>query len=610
MHSAPVQQPPGQTPRQLPRPQASEEDILVAGAIHNEFEGEWKTAICIFRYVVDQWVEEALLIAPTGNSMGSHASYATDGKRIIVSSFINVTETTGRRAFDIFIYNDKTNTWDFEQTIDDGPTTTINDGQRWGDAVAIDGDALVIGNPALVIDGTDEGGGADLYHFVNGVWALTETLSRFGSGPDSQAEDFYLGMSVAMEGDIVALSSTASLWIYDISGSEAVGQQHIVEMAGNSHPWHRAIDIDNGRILGNMVHPGTFGSGLEGPIFEYIDSTWTKVATLRPFDVTASDGAGYISDLDGDMAIVTSVNDNDLGHQTGSAYVWKYNGVEWVFEAKLWSDRAVSGNQFGTSAALHGGSAYLSGRIDQDEGDNIKVFWPRGIAWTNPLGGNLSDASNWNPIMPITSDSVSFSLRSQTPILVDQVDPEFPFSQMFIGPGSYAFDLQGVDRTVGAGQKVITMQGVPGIIAELKIRGGVLQVDGEVYNGGNDLPGKMALVSNDEGVMGGIHIDGFYMQHEAGELLIELNTGRPAPAQITSTPPLLNGVLELVLDDDYVPQDGHIIPVISTEFVSESSGQFSVVLISDPLPEGLYIKLIYIDEPAEGKKMVELFTPR
>ena len=131
----------------------SKEDILVAGAIHNEFEGEWKTAICIFRYVVDQWVEEALLIAPTGHSMDSHASYATDGNRIIVSSYINVTETTGRRAFDVFVYNDKTDTWDFEQTIDNGPTTSTNDGQRWGDAVAIDGDALVIGNPALVIDG-------------------------------------------------------------------------------------------------------------------------------------------------------------------------------------------------------------------------------------------------------------------------------------------------------------------------------------------------------------------------------------------------------------------------------------------------------------------------
>ena len=575
----------------------SEEDILVAGAIHNEV-GEWQTAICIFRYVDDQWVEEALLFAPTGHSMDSQASYATDGNRIIVSSYINVTETTGRRAFDIFIYNEKTNTWDFEQTIDDGPTTANNDGQFWGDAVAIDGDALVIGNPALVIDGTDEGGGADLYHFANGVWALTETLSRFGSGPDTQDEDFYLGMSVAIEGDIIALSSTASLWIYDISESVAVGQQHIVDIVGNSHPRHRAIDIDNGRILGNMVHPRPFGSGLEGPIFEYIDSTWTKVATLRPFDVTASDGAGYISELNGDMAIVTSVNDNDLGHQTGSAYVWKYNGAEWVFEAKLWSNRAVSGNQFGTSAALHGGSAYLSERIDQDEGGKIKVFWPRGIAWSNPIGGLISDAINWDPIMPITSDSVSFSLRSQTPILVDQ---DFPFSEMFIGPGSYSFDLQGTDRTFGAGQEAINLQGVPGIIAELKLRGGILYVDGEVHNGEGDLPGKIALVSNETGEMGGIHVDGLYMQREVGELLIEINTAmigieRPAPVQISSSIPLLDGVLELILDDGYVPQDGDIIPLLSSELIDQNSAQFSIVLINDSLPEGLYIKIIYIDD--------------
>jgi hypothetical protein len=104
--------------------------------------------------------------------------------------------------------------------------------------------------------------------------------------------------------------------------------------------------------------------------------------------------------------------------------------------------------------------------------------------------------------------------------------------------------------------------------------------------------------------MGGIHVDGLYRQDEAGELLIELNAERTEtepPAQVTGTAPLLGGILELILDDDYLPQEGDRIPLLSSEFVGENSGQFSVILVNDPLPEGLYIKLNYIEtDPLRG----------
>jgi len=570
----------------------SKGDILVAGAVDHQVEGEWNTAICVFRYDVDQWVEEALLIAPTGFSTQFHSAYATDGQRIVVSSYIQATETTGRNAFDIFAYDITTDAWYHEQTIDNGPTGPTDDSLRWGDAVDIDGDLLVIGNPALVIDGTDEGGGAEVYRFDGTQWNVTETLERFGNDPGGQSQDWFLGMSVAVEGDTVALASTESMWVYDMTAPVAVGQQRLSEMFGNSWPWHRAIDIDNGRILGNMVYVGW---ELACPIYEYIDSVWTQVDALHPFDVTGSDGAGYIVELNGNRALVTSPHDNDLGYRTGSAYIWEHDGVSWKLKAKLWSDRAVGGDEFGISATIHGSNAYLSGMIEEEEGDNIKEFWARGIVWDNPLGGNISEATNWNPTMPLTTDSVSFSLRSQTDIAVDQ---ELPFNHLFVGPGGYSFDLQGVNRALGDGGETINIQGVLGFLAELKIKGGMLSVDGEVHVGEGDLPGKIALGSNTLGEMGSLYIDGFYLQHNAGELLIELDTGRAAPLQLMSVSPKLDGVLELVLADGYVPQEGDVIPLITSEFIDTNSGQFSVVLISNPLPEGLYIKLNYIGTPA------------
>jgi hypothetical protein len=137
---------------------------------------------------------------------------------------------------------------------------------------------------------------------------------------------------------------------------------------------------------------------------------------------------------------------------------------------------------------------------------------------------------------------------------------------------------------------------VPGISAEFVVQGGTIFVNGDVLIGDNDLPGKVALISDDNGVMGQLVVDGTWLQHDAGELFIELNVGRPAPLQLYNNVPSANGVLTLVLDEGYVPQDGDIIPLMLSEFIDETTSQFSIVIIDSPLPEGLYIKLNYIGE--------------
>jgi hypothetical protein len=361
------------------------------------------------------------------------------------------------------------------------------------------------------------------------------------------------------------------------------------------------MDFDNNRLMTHVSIDGFGDVEFEGSrIFEFDGADWSATATLIPFDIaTGTDRAGYIVDLQGDRAMITSPRDNDLGHRTGSAYIWEFDQSldggdgEWIFKSKLWSDRAVGDDEFGIGAALHGSNAYLTGIVDNPDGDGIKVFFPRGISWVSPLGGNLSGASNWDPTMPITSDSVSFSLRSQTPIIVDQ---DFPFQHVFIGPGKYIFDLEGVDRTLGDGGETINLQGVPGIEAEFRLEGGILNVTGEIHIGEGDLPGKVSLVSNSAGQIGKILVDGFYLQHDAGELLLELQEPYPeqtALVQLSSVSPQLDGVLSLNLAEGYIPEDGDIIPLLTSEVVDDNAGQFSMVMVNDPMPEGLYIKLIY-----------------
>ncbi|HIO52141.1 MAG TPA: hypothetical protein EYN32_00685, partial [Phycisphaerales bacterium] len=454
----------------------SKGNILIAGATKQDLSWDMKTAVCVYRYDVDQWVEEALLIMPSGIAGFSNDSYTTDGNRIAVGSKIE--DAQGQRfVIDIFVYDQITNVWLFEQTIDDGYQSTLWE-FTWGSSIAIDGEVLIVGDPSLNDTGNNNGGGAHVYRFNGTAWSLSTTLLPFGTPPYPEGEDQFLGLSVAIEDGVVALCSTSSLLLYDINTATPTNIQHLRNMWGNFFARHRSIDIDNGRLMSNVTFRTTEDLTLVSRIYENIGGTWTETAELKPFDFASSDQAGHIVDLQGNYAIITSPADNDLGLETGSAYIWKYDGTNWVFQSKLWSDRAVGGDLFGVSATLHGSSAYVSGLITETEGDSIKVFSDRGIVWINPLGGLMSDATNWDPIKPTSTDVVSFSLRSQTLIVVDEA---LPFQQMFVGPGKFIFDLQGVDRAFGTGGEALNLQGVSGMIAELEIQGGVLNITGTLY---------------------------------------------------------------------------------------------------------------------------------
>jgi len=572
----------------------SEGDILVVGAVDNST-FEWKNAICVFRWDAadEDWVEEALLIVPSGNAGdASHAAYTTDGQRIAVTSFVQINTTTHKRIIDVFSFDGTS--WGHEGTIDDSPGEP-DEQYQWGVSLDILGDVLIVGAPMYNYAPDTNFGAAHIYHYDESTgWELDSSLLPWGDPPFPQGDDEYLGMSVALSDTVAAVASDRSILLYDITGATPTQMQHLRDIRGNYHPGHRGIDLENDRLMSNVgfiMDGADFDNETIGSrIFEYDGLQWVETAALVPFDVASSDWAGFIVELQGNRALMTSPRDNDLGVETGSAYIWEYDGANWHFISKLWSDRAVGGDQFGIGGTLHGSNAYLTGIVEEAEGDGVKVFWPRGISWITPEGGSISDSSNWDPLMPTISDSVSFSLRSQTSI---SVDDDFPFQQMFIGPGKYAFDLQGMNRSLGDGGETINLQGVPGLEAEFKLRGGILTVDGEIHIGEGDLPGKIAIGSNSEGQLGQLRVNGLYLQHDAGELIVELKTERPPLIQLKNVSPQLDGILSLHFANGYVPAYRDIIPLLTSEVVDDNAGQFSMVVIRDPLPDGLYIKLNY-----------------
>ena len=52
---------------------------------------------------------------------------------------------------------------------------------------------------------------------------------------------------------------------------------------------------------------------------------------------------GWSVSIDGDTAVIAAYGDNDNGSDSGSAYVFRFNGSQWTQEAKLLASDGVAG---------------------------------------------------------------------------------------------------------------------------------------------------------------------------------------------------------------------------------------------------------------------------
>ncbi len=92
-------------------------------------------------------------------------------------------------------------------------------------------------------------------------------------------------------------------------------------------------------------------------------------AKLLAFDGAGGDSFGFSVSISGDVAVVGAPFDDDNGGNSGSAYIFRFNGVSWVQEAKLTaSDGAVS-DLFDVSVSISGDVAVVGAVGDGDNGD-------------------------------------------------------------------------------------------------------------------------------------------------------------------------------------------------------------------------------------------------
>jgi hypothetical protein len=130
---------------------------------------------------------------------------------------------------------------------------------------------------------------------------------------------------------------------------------------------------------------------------------WVKSAPAQITEVklTSSDGAqgdwfGRSVSISGDCALVGAALDENNGTTSGSAYVFRRDGANWVEEAKLIASDGSDSVYFGGHVSLSGDYALVGAALDDDNGTNsgsAYIFRREGTSWIEESKLTSSDGA-------------------------------------------------------------------------------------------------------------------------------------------------------------------------------------------------------------------------
>ena len=270
----------------------------------------------------------------------------------------------------------------------------------FGTSTSLDGDRMIIGAPldddACPSDPQCNSGSAYILRFDGTMWIEEAKLTT----SDAAAGDQF-GHSVSLDGDRAIVGASAnddacpsmpncqsgSAYVFRRDGTmwteEAkltASDQSVQERFGHS------VWLDgNQAIIGAYADDDTGGDSGSAYVFQFDGTTWTEEAKITPSDAAAGDNFGYSVSLDGDRALIGAFRDDDTGGDSGSTYVFRFDGTTWIEEAKLTASDAAAGDWFGHSVSLEGDRALIGAFGDADAGvltGSAYVFHRTGTTWT------------------------------------------------------------------------------------------------------------------------------------------------------------------------------------------------------------------------------------
>ena len=291
------------------------------------------------------------------------------------------------------------------QVIDEEQKLLASDGgvaDWFGKSVSVSGKTAVVG-----ASGTDENGpesgSAYVFEKAGDVWVQqAKLLSSDGVSNDQ------FGYAVAVSGETTVVGAywdedlgfgSGSVYVFEKVGGIWVQQAKLLAADGVEHAlfgWAVFVK-DNTIVIGAPKDGSTDDRPGAAYVFEKTGDTWVQQAKLLAADGEANDKFGYAVSVSGNTVVVGARWDDDLGTNSGSAYVFEKAGGVWTQQAKLLAADGAAEDMFGIAVAVDGETVVVGAAYDDDLTTNsgsVYIFEKTGDTWTQQVKLHASDPSS------------------------------------------------------------------------------------------------------------------------------------------------------------------------------------------------------------------------
>jgi len=347
-------------------------DYVIIGAPYDD-DGKVDSgsAYIIFRREGIEWEQQAKLIASDA-AIGDRFGYSVciSGDYAIVGAPCD--DDRGIDSGSAYIFSRSGINWiqQAKLTIPDGAVEDF-----FGKAVSISGDYAIVGVPYSDANG-EASGSAYIFKRSGTSWLREAKLTP----SDANAYDEF-GCSVSISGDYAIVGAIRGdkngndcgcAYIFKRSGTTWAQQAKIVAVdAEVDDRFGCSVSIrGNFAIVGAIFNDPNESNRGSAYIFRRDGANWLQQTKLIASDCDAFDEFGKSVSIDSNYAVVGAHYDDDRGGQSGSAYIFKYDGTGWFEQTKLRASDGDSYDRFGASVSISGNYVAVGASYNDDMGTN------------------------------------------------------------------------------------------------------------------------------------------------------------------------------------------------------------------------------------------------
>jgi hypothetical protein len=227
----------------------------------------------------------------------------------------------------------------------------------FGEAVAISGDTLVIGDPEDSSEGGNAGA-AYVYQRVDGVWLLQAKL-LVGDPLGGQA----LGSAVAICGDRIALgapfdkqpvSGSGAVYVFVRNHSTWELEAKLKAAALTADQFGTAVSIHGTTLAVGAPYRAVDTATQAGAVYVFDRQAdgWASPVELTASDPSLNSYLGWSVAIEDGLVVAGAPGESTVASYAGAAYVFELTPAGWNEAAKLTADDAAHSDQFGYATAL------------------------------------------------------------------------------------------------------------------------------------------------------------------------------------------------------------------------------------------------------------------